>query len=75
MVRTQPRIKCIPLILQPKCDFYSDPILVLDFRSLYPSIVIAYNLCYSTCVGRVQRAQCGRLGVVPNYVQDNTILR
>jgi len=27
---------------------------VLDFASLYPSVIIAHNLCYSTCLGRVQ---------------------
>ena len=40
----------IPLVLEPRKGFYTDPVIVLDFRSLYPSIMIAYNLCYSTSV-------------------------
>uniref|UniRef100_A0A0A9XF66 DNA-directed DNA polymerase n=1 Tax=Lygus hesperus TaxID=30085 RepID=A0A0A9XF66_LYGHE len=74
MVRAQPRIQSIPLILQPRCDFYTDPVLVLDFRSLYPSIVIAYNLCYSTCAGVVQKNACGRLGVTTRYTQNESLL-
>ena len=42
-----------PLIMEPITKFYVDPIIVLDFRSLYPSIIIAYNLCYSTIYGKL----------------------
>lgn len=45
----------LPLILEPLSAFYKGPVLVLDFQSLYPSIMIAYNLCYSTCLGRVSK--------------------
>ncbi|XP_065319869.1 DNA polymerase zeta catalytic subunit-like isoform X2 [Gordionus sp. m RMFG-2023] len=45
----------IPLILEPEAGFYSDPILVFDFQSLYPSIIIAYNYCYTTCLGYLDK--------------------
>nr|XP_050031401.1 DNA polymerase delta catalytic subunit-like [Dermacentor andersoni] len=35
-------------VLEPKVGFYHDPVCTLDFASLYPSIIIAMNLCYST---------------------------
>lgn len=44
----------LPLILEPHSRFYADPIIVLDFQSLYPSMIIAYNYCFSTCLGRVE---------------------
>lgn len=43
----------MPLIMEPISAFYSSPLVVLDFQSLYPSVMIAYNYCYSTCLGRV----------------------
>ncbi|GBM90804.1 DNA polymerase zeta catalytic subunit [Araneus ventricosus] len=46
--------ECVPLILEPLSMFYDDPIIVLDFQSLYPSIIIAFNICFSTCLGRVE---------------------
>jgi len=41
------------LTLEPKSGFYEDPVIVCDFTALYPSLVIAYNLCYSTCAGQI----------------------
>lgn len=44
----------LPLILEPHSRLYTDPLIVLDFQSLYPSMIIAYNYCFSTCLGRVE---------------------
>ena len=37
-------------VVEPKIGFYEEPIAVLDFMSLYPSIMIWCNLCYCTYV-------------------------
>ncbi len=34
--------------MDAKVGFYNIPITTLDFASLYPSIMISNNLCYST---------------------------
>ncbi|KZT52402.1 hypothetical protein CALCODRAFT_520743 [Calocera cornea HHB12733] len=52
-VGRQNAAECVPLIMEPQSAFYKGPLVVLDFTSLYPSIMIAYNYCYSTCLGRV----------------------
>ena len=35
-------------VIEPKKAYYTHPIATLDFASLYPSIMMAHNLCYST---------------------------
>ena len=52
-VGQQNALECLPLVMEPQSAFYNSPMLVLDFQSLYPSIMIAYNYCYSTFLGRV----------------------
>ncbi|CAK7272704.1 DNA polymerase zeta [Sporothrix epigloea] len=52
-VGQQNAAECTPLVLEPRSNFYSSPVVVLDFTSLYPSLVIAYNFCYSTYAGRL----------------------
>lgn len=52
-VGQQNALECLPLVMEPQSDFYNSPLVVLDFQSLYPSVMIAYNYCYSTFLGRV----------------------
>ncbi|KAJ4417203.1 DNA polymerase zeta [Gnomoniopsis sp. IMI 355080] len=49
----QNALECLPLVMEPQSAFYNSPLLVLDFQSLYPSVMIAYNYCYSTFLGRI----------------------
>lgn len=38
------------VVIDPERGYYDEPIAVLDFASLYPSIIIAHNLCYTTLI-------------------------
>ncbi|XP_064100710.1 DNA polymerase delta catalytic subunit-like, partial [Macrobrachium nipponense] len=35
-------------VIEPAKGFYNSPITTLDFCSLYPTIIMAHNLCYTT---------------------------
>ena len=38
------------IVIEPERGYYDKPIATLDFASLYPSIMMAHNLCYTTLV-------------------------
>ena len=42
-VENQMAPEAIPLVMEPQSRFYASPVVVLDFQSLYPSVMIAYN--------------------------------
>lgn len=39
-------------VIEPIKGYYNIPIATLDFSSLYPSIMIAHNLCYTTLLNQ-----------------------
>ena len=44
------------IVIDPKKGFYDRPIATLDFASLYPSIMMAHNLCYTSYIPNQQLA-------------------
>lgn len=45
------------VVIRPLPGFYSTPVVTLDFASLYPSIMRAYNMCFSTLVPSLREAR------------------
>ncbi|KAG5951386.1 hypothetical protein E4U53_003223 [Claviceps sorghi] len=78
-VGSQNALECLPLVMEPQSAFYNSPLLVLDFQSLYPSVMIAYNYCYSTFLGRVSnwRGTTNKMGFTEYKRQQGllTLLR
>ncbi|KAF7138159.1 hypothetical protein RHSIM_Rhsim07G0183900 [Rhododendron simsii] len=72
-VASRPAMECLPLVMEPEFGFYADPV-VLDFQSLYPLMIIAYNLCFCTCLGNVMPSKANTLGV-SSFSPDLHVLR
>ncbi|XP_076121687.1 DNA polymerase delta catalytic subunit [Alosa pseudoharengus] len=51
-------------VIEPEKGYYSIPIATLDFSSLYPSIMMAHNLCYTTLLPKGQ-GHAEKLGLTP----------
>ena len=54
-------------VLEPKKGYYKVPIATLDFASLYPSIMMAHNLCYTTIIEKKHLLANMKQGV--DYIQ------
>lgn len=67
-------MECLPLVMEPESGFYADPVIVLDFQSLYPSMIIGYNLCFCTCLGKVLPSKENVLGV-SSFSPERHVLR
>ena len=46
-------------VIEPTRGYYSVPIATLDFASLYPSIIQAHNLCYTTLLNKTSVEKMG----------------
>ena len=55
-------------VIEPKKGYYDVPIATLDFSSLYPSIMMAHNLCYTTLLRKDFVPQSGLVRDV-DYIQ------
>ncbi|KAG0326563.1 DNA-directed DNA polymerase delta [Dissophora globulifera] len=58
-------------VIEPRKGYYDVPIATLDFASLYPSIMMAHNLCYTTLLSPSIIQKCNLVKDVDYVVTPN----
>ena len=55
-------------VIDPIRGYYDVPVATLDFASLYPSIMMAHNLCYTTLLTESERKKLAPDQCVAEFV-------
>ncbi len=59
------------LVLEPQAGLHTEGfILVLDFKSLYPSIIRTYNICPTTLLEKGSNAECNESPIGTKFVKS-----
>ncbi len=65
-------------VIDPIRGYHNDPVAVLDFASLYPSIMRAYNICISTLVAVFKPGDDTSAYTFPDYsvipIEDGSVV-
>ncbi|KAJ1459613.1 hypothetical protein M885DRAFT_459448 [Pelagophyceae sp. CCMP2097] len=70
-VAQQSALEVIAMTLEPESGLYSEPVGCLDYQSLYPSVIVAHNLCYTSLVCKLRNGDARAAPIPRRPAQDD----